>query len=41
VIAPKRLCEQCAKKRVLQSKRQYWSKTRKSGALGPLIANDL
>jgi hypothetical protein len=41
VIAPKRLCEQCAKKRTLQSKRQYWSKTRKSGALGALIANDL
>ena len=41
VIAPKRLCEQCAKKRTLQSKRQYWSKTRKSGAVGALIANDL
>ena len=41
VVAPKRLCEQCAKKRTLQSKRQYWSKTRKSVALGALIANDL
>ena len=41
VIAPKRLCEQCAKKRTLQSKRQYWSKTRKNGAVGALIANDL
>jgi hypothetical protein len=41
VIAPKRLCEQCAKKRTLRSKRQYWSKTRKNGALGALISNDL
>jgi hypothetical protein len=32
VIAPKRRCQQCAKKRILQSKRQYWSKTRKNRA---------
>jgi len=41
VIAPKRLCGQCAEKRTLRSKRQYWSKTRKNGALGALITNDL
>jgi hypothetical protein len=41
VIAPKRLCERCAEKRTLRSKRQYWSKTRKNGALGALITNDL
>jgi hypothetical protein len=41
VIAPKRLCEQCAKNRTLKSKRQYWSKTRKSGAVGGLITKDL
>ena len=31
VIAPKRLCQLCAKRRTLRSKRQYWSKTRKNG----------
>jgi hypothetical protein len=41
VIAPKRLCEQCAKNRTLKSKRQYWSKTRKNGAVEALITNDL
>jgi hypothetical protein len=41
VIAPKRLCEQCAKNRTLKSKRQYWSKTRKNGAVGALITKDL
>ena len=41
VIAPKRLCGQCAKSRTLKSKRQYWSKTRKNGALEALINKDL
>ena len=41
VIAPKRLCEQCAKNRTLKSKRQYWSKTRKNGAVLALITKDL
>ena len=41
VIAPKRLCEQCAKNRTLKSKRQYWSKTRKNGASLALITKDL
>src|SRR5438093_8001705 len=41
VIAPKRLCEQCAKIRTLKSKRQYWSKTRKNGEVGALITKDL
>jgi hypothetical protein len=41
VIAPKRLCEQCAKNRTLKSKRQYWSKTRKNGAVGGLTTKDL
>jgi hypothetical protein len=41
VIAPKRLCGQCAKNRILKSKRQYWSKTRKNGAVEVLSGNDL
>jgi hypothetical protein len=41
VIAPKRLCEQCAKNRTLKSKRQYWSKTRKNRAFEALISKDL
>jgi hypothetical protein len=41
VHAPKRLCEQCARNRTLKSKREWWSKTRKNGALGALINKDL
>jgi len=41
VIAPKRLCGQCANSRTLKSKRQYWSKTRRTGAVGALITKDL
>jgi hypothetical protein len=41
VYAPKRLCEQCAKNRVLKSKRLWWSKTRKNGASEALISRDL
>ena len=41
VRPPKRLCTQCAKNSALKSKRQWWSKTRKNGALGTLITKDL
>ena len=41
VYPPKRLCARCAKNSTLKSKRQYWHKTRKDGAVGALIANDL
>ena len=41
VHAPKRLCGHCAKHRTLTAKRQWWSRTRKNGALGPLITKDL
>jgi len=41
VQAPKRLCTQCARNGTLKSKRQWWLKTRKNGALGALINKDL
>jgi hypothetical protein len=41
VHAPKRLCERCARNSTLKSKREWWSKTRKNGALGALINKDL
>lgn len=41
VSAPKRLCGQCARNSTLKSKREWWSKTRKNGALGALINKDL
>jgi len=41
VSAFKRLCGQCARNSTLKSKRDWWSKTRKTGALGPLINKDL
>jgi hypothetical protein len=41
VHAPKRLCGHCARNRTLTAKRQWWSRTRKNGALEPLITKDL
>jgi hypothetical protein len=41
VHAPKRLCERYARNSTLKSKREWWSKTRKNGALGALINKDL
>jgi uncharacterized OB-fold protein len=41
VLAPKRLCERCARNSTLKSKRHWWVKTRKNGALEPLIIKDL
>jgi hypothetical protein len=41
VNAPKRLCGKCARNRTLTAKRQWWSRTRKNGALEPLITKDL
>lgn len=41
VYPPKRLCVHCAKNSALKSKRQYWSKTRKNGAIEALIIKDL
>jgi hypothetical protein len=41
VHAPKRLCGKCARNRTLTAKRQWWSRTRKNGALEPLITKDL
>ena len=41
VRAPKRLCRQCARNSTLKSKRHWWVKTRKNGAFGALITNDL
>jgi hypothetical protein len=41
VHAPKRLCEQCARNSTLRSKREWWVKTRKNGALEALITKDL
>jgi hypothetical protein len=42
VSAPKRLCRQCARNSTLKSKRHWWwVKTRKNGAFGALIINDL
>jgi hypothetical protein len=41
VHAPKRLCERCARNSTLKSKREWWSKARKNGALGALIDRDL
>jgi hypothetical protein len=41
VHAPKRLCERCARNSTLKSKREWWSKSRKNGALGALINKDL
>jgi hypothetical protein len=41
VSAPKRLCRQCARNSTLRSKREWWVKTRKNGALEALITKDL
>jgi hypothetical protein len=41
VHAPKRLCGNCARSNTLRSKRQWWVKTRKNGALEALITKDL
>jgi hypothetical protein len=41
VSAPKRLCRQCARNSTLRAKREWWVKTRKNGALEPLITKDL
>jgi hypothetical protein len=41
VHAPKRLCEQCARNSTLKAKRQWWAKTRKTGASESLITKDL
>jgi len=41
VCAPKRLCTQCARNSTLKSKRLWWSRTRKNGALETLITKDL
>jgi hypothetical protein len=41
VHPPKRLCGHCARNRTLTAKRQWWSRTRKNGALEPLITKDL
>ena len=41
VHTPKRLCGKCARNRTLTAKRQWWSRTRKNGALEALITKDL
>lgn len=41
VRSPKRLCEPCARNSMLRSKRQYWVRTRKNGAVASLITKDL
>jgi hypothetical protein len=41
VCAAKRLCTQCARNSTLKSKRLWWSRTRKNGALETLITKDL
>jgi hypothetical protein len=41
VPAPKRLCGKCARNNTLNSKRQWWSSTRKNEASEALITKDL
>ena len=41
VHTPKRLCEKCARSNTLRSKRQWWVRARKNGALEALITKDL
>jgi hypothetical protein len=41
VNAPKRLCGKCARNSTLKSKRRWWSRTRKNGAVEALISRDL
>ena len=41
VPSPKRLCGECARNSTLKSKRRWWSKTRKNGALRALIIKHL
>lgn len=41
VHPPKRLCQQCARNSTHKSKRQWWSKARRNGAVEALISKDL